>query len=184
MIIAYTCYFLDPNTNRFIKQKVKKLILFILIVLLLTPLGQEFIQIAILNKFIGDNGFTIEENTTGARTKGIFEMINYIQTNPSVLFGIGYDKLQELNFDTVSGLPKLLIAIGLLPFSVIIGGIIYFSKKYAQSIYQTILIFMLFISMGLGQSHIMNPCLFSMIFSTYILRIQLSKYKNKLLAKI
>ena len=90
MIIAYTCYFLDPNTNRFIKQKVKKLILFILIVLLLTPLGQEFIQIAILNKFIGDNGFTIEENTTGARTKGIFEMINYIQTNPSVLFGIGY----------------------------------------------------------------------------------------------
>ena len=111
-------------------------------------------------------------------------MINYIQTNPSVLFGIGYDKLQELNFDTVSGLPKLLIAIGLLSFSVIIGGVIYFSKKYAQSIYQTILILMLFISMGLGQSHIMNPCLFSMIFSTYILRIQLSKYKNKLLAKI
>ena len=153
-------------------------------ILLFTPLGKDFIQTAILNKFIGENGFTIEENTTGARTKGIFEMIDYIQTNPYVLFGIGYDRLQELNFDTVSGLPKFLIATGLLPFSVIIGGIIYFTRRYTKNIYKMALVFMLFISMGIGQPHIMNPCIFSMIFSTYIIRIQMSRYRNKLLIKI
>ena len=184
MTIIYVCYLLDPHINSHIKQKVKKLILLMLGILLFTPLGKDFIQTAILNKFIGENGFTIEENTTVARTKGIFEMIDYIQTNPYVLFGIGYDRLQELNFDTVSGLPKLLIATGLLPFSVIIGGIIYFTRRYTKNIYKMALVFMLFISMGIGQPHIMNPCIFSMIFSTYIIRIQMSRYRNKLLIKI
>lgn len=184
MTIIYVCYFLDPQINSNIKQKVKKLILLMLGIFLFTPLGKDFIQTAILNKFIGENGFTIEENTTGARTKGIFEMIDYIQTNPSVLLGIGYDRLQELNFDTVSGLPKLLIATGLLSFSVIISGIIYFIRRYTKNIYKMTLVFMLFISMGIGQSHIMNPCTFSMIFSTYIIRIQMSRYRNKLLRKI
>lgn len=184
MIIAYVCYLLDPCTNNVIKRKVRKLFLLMLGILLFTPLGKDFIQIAILNKFMGDRGFTVEASTTGARTRGIFEMIDYIQANPSVLFGIGYDNLQKLNFDTVSGLPKLLIAVGLLPFSVIIGGIIYFARRYTKNIYEMTLVFMLFICMGLGQSHIMNPCLFVMIFSTYILRVQLSRYRNKLLTKI
>ena len=184
MVIVYICYFLDSRTENIIKQKVKILILVILGILFFTPLGKDFVQTAILDKFVGKSGFTISENTTGARTRGIFEMIDYIQANPSILFGIGYDRFQELKFDTVSGLPKALIALGLFPLSVIIGGIIYFTKKNTKSIYERALVFMLFISMGLGQSHIMNPCLFVMIFSTYILKIQLSKYKNKSLIQI
>lgn len=149
-------------------------------ILFLTPLGKDFIEIAILKKFVGESGFSIEEDTTGARTKGIFEMIDCIQSNPSILFGVGYDELHNLNFNTVSGLPKLLIAVGLLPFSVFIGGVIYFAYRYTKNIYEMVVVVMLFISMGLGQPHIMNPCLFIMIFSTYIMRIFYLKRKNVL----
>lgn len=175
--IIYIGYLIHPYGNKEIKKYTISLFLVVIILLFITPLGKDFIKIAIYDKFYTDDKFSIYSNTTGARTNGIVEIYNYIQTHPSVLLGIGYDKLESLDFDTVSGLPKLFIAIGIFPFTILIIGIIYFSKYSCKTFGEYFIRIMLFISMGFGQPHIMNPCLFFMIFYDYI-KIPLLKNEN------
>lgn len=162
--ILYISYLFCIKDDIIITKFIKRLLLFTILIFIFTDIGKDFIKIAIYDKFFDNGNFSLTSNTTGGRTKGIIEIIEYISNNPSVLIGIGYDNLENLKFDTVSGLPKLIIAIGLIPMFVLLKGIIHLSYKYAQYKYEYITILLLFISMGLGQPHIMNPSIFFMIF--------------------
>ena len=98
-------------------------------------------------------------------------MYHYVLNNPIAIWGLGYDSLHDLNFDTVSGLPLLLLAIGIIPFTTLFIGILQLSKYSAQSTFEYIIKILLFLSMGFGQPHIINPSLFFMLFYEYIRRI-------------
>ena len=167
--IIYAGFLFQSNGNRKIKKITVYLLCIILILFITTDLGRDFYNIAIYDKFFSnEDKFTIYSNTTAARTNGIVEIYNYLENNPRILFGIGYDNLEKLNFDTVSGLPLLLLAVGIIPFSIIVFSILYFARYSCRNINEYIIRIMLFISMGLGQPHIMNPCLFFMIYYDYI----------------
>lgn len=175
LTILYFGYLCCVTRDRTIKQFIKRLLIITVLVFIFTDIGKDFFRVAIYEKFFNEgNNFTITSNTTGARTRGIGEMIEYISNNPSVLIGIGYDNLENLKFDTVSGLPKLLIAIGIIPMIILFKGIIHFSSNFTTYKYEYIIIILLFISMGMGQPHIMNPSIFFMIFYNVI------TYKRKL----
>lgn len=175
--IIYLGYLIKPYGNKKIKKYTISILLVVILLLLFTPLGKEYFKIAVYDKFYTEDKFTIYSNTTGARTNGIVEIYNYIQTHPSVLLGIGYDKLELLDFDTVSGIPKLFIAIGIFSFTILIIGILYFSKYSCKTFGEYFIRIMLFVSMGFGQPHIMNPCIFFVIFYDYI-KIPLLKNEN------
>ena len=169
--IIYIGYFLQPHHRNRIKKQVIKLLYTILALLLFTELGKNFLKIAIYDKFFDSNQLSITTNTTGARTHGIIEMYHYVLNNPIAIWGLGYDSLHDLNFDTVSGLPLLLLAIGIIPFTTLFIGILQLSKYSAQSTFEYIIKILLFLSMGFGQPHIINPSLFFMLFYEYIRRI-------------
>lgn len=175
LAILYIGYLCCVTRDTTVKQFIKRLLIITVLVFIITDIGKDFFRIAIYEKFFNEgNNFTISSNTTGARTRGIGEMIEYISNNPSVLIGIGYDNLEKLKFDTVSGLPKLLIAIGIIPMIILFKGIIHFSLNFTTYKYEYIVIILLFISMGMGQPHIMNPSIFFVIFYNVI------TYKRKL----
>lgn len=161
LILGYLC---SHKKQKEIKKFTINLILIAILIFLFTDIGKSFFDVAIYNKFYNNGEFSLTSNTTGARTKGIGDMILFIKNNPSALLGMGYDNLEQLNFDTVSGLPKLLFAIGALPMFILINGIIYFSYHYTQKKIESLIIFLLFLSMGFGQPHIMNPSIFFMVF--------------------
>lgn len=162
--ILYIGYLCCVKQDRNIKVFIKRLLILTIVLFIFTDLGKDFFKVAIYDKFFSDGNFSLTSNTTGGRTRGIIEMIEYISQNPFVLIGIGYDNLDKLNFDTVSGLPKLLFAIGIIPILVLFNGIIHFSSHFTQYKNEYIIIILLFLSMGFGQSQIMIPTIFFMIF--------------------
>lgn len=93
--ILYIGYLCCVKQDRNIKVFIKRLLILTIVLFIFTDLGKDFFKVAIYDKFFSDGNFSLTSNTTGGRTRGIIEMIEYISQNPFVLIGIGYDNLDK-----------------------------------------------------------------------------------------
>ena len=68
-----------------------------------------------------------------------------------------------------AGFLFLLLAIGIMPFSILFGFCFYQVFKYNKGIWDIIVRILLVINMGLGQPHIINFALFTMMLYPYFI---------------
>lgn len=69
----------------------------------------------------------------------------------------------------------LLLAIGVMPFFILFGFCFHQIFKYNKGIWDIIVRILLVINMGLGQPHIMNFALFTMMLYPYFIANSLKK---------
>ena len=168
---------IDKKTTKIFKYTVLLSVAFFLF----TKIGQDFFRTAIYQKIDTEKtGLAIFSNRSGAaRTLSIENFINAVSAEPTILWGIGFDEMQKkgIVIDGAVGLINLLGAIGLIPFIFLFYFCCNRNIKYCNSKWESACCILLFINTGLGQPHIMNPLLFSMLLFTYF-------YKNTQLYKI
>lgn len=146
-----------------------------IIFLLFTDIGNQMFETAIYRKInINGTGLDIFSGGSGsARTISISNFINRLYLEPEILWGIGFDEMQkkEIVIDGAVGIINLLGAIGLISFFILFYFCCSKNIKYSNSKWESLCCILLFINAGLGQPHILNPLLFSMLLFPYF-------YKN------
>ena len=140
-------------------------IAFMILVFVLSGMWESFIRATITDKLMGDaNRLSLSESSGGARTQSIEGVINLMSKDPVVLWGIGYDELADKGIEGCSGLLAILLAIGIVPFSILWGYPIAKKLCYNSGFIDICLSFFIVVNMGLGQPHILNTSLFFMLF--------------------
>lgn len=140
-------------------------IAFMMLVFVLSGMWESFIRATITEKLMGDaNRLSLSESSGGARTQSIDGVINLMIKDPVVLWGIGYDELADKGIEGCSGLLAILLAIGIVPFSILWGYPIAKKLCYNSGLIDIFLSFFIVVNMGLGQPHILNTSLFFMLF--------------------
>ena len=173
LCIIIICFAQYPSSK--ISPKIKKYftatIITIVLFIIITPLGRDFITTAVFNKIYGAEKRTtinLSQGTAGARTQSIQDFFTEIEKEPLSLMGIGYDEIHRLKLDACAGLHILLLAIGILPFSILFGFTFWCLHKGNKNKWEMLCPILLIINMGLGQPHIMNPGLFIMAFYSFL----------------
>lgn len=81
----------------------------------------DFMNMAVYDK-VYDNGKVDFASKTGrARTESISGVLKTIADSPITLWGVGYDELNNMGLEGCAGLLYLLLAIGILPYSILFG---------------------------------------------------------------
>ena len=171
MIILITCFLLhsSKNIDKQVKYAFITMIIGVILFISTTKLGNDFINTAIFDKIYENGQLNLSNNTGGARTASIIGVLSTIYHHPITLFGIGYDELNNMGLEGCAGFLYLLLAIGIIPFSILFGFCFYQTFRYNKGMWDIIVRILLVINMGLGQPHIMNFALFTMMLYPYFI---------------
>lgn len=177
--IIVTFIFSKRNFSKKNQIRVLSMIVSFMIIFFASGMFYNFIKTTIIDKFsYSSHQATIETLNSGkVRTESIIGILNTIENDPTTLWGIGYDEIQTRNLESCSGLLAQLVAIGILPFTLLWGYPIYKKIKYNYSKEDIFLSLFLLLNMGLGQPHILNTSLFIMLFYGWF--NQISKQMDK-----
>ena len=159
--IVLVCYMLMPNSKVRIETK-KAILIFgclMLVYLVFSPTGQGFIQTTIINKLFPNGTFTLMGGSGIARTNSILSFIQAIKDNPICILGVGYDGLESIGVDGISGITTLLVSVGIISFLILYGFLFSSIIKYNDGSIDIIVRVMLIINTGLGQPNILIPVL-------------------------
>lgn len=177
MAIIVICFLLQSKNK--IDRRAKYLFWGILICSIFffsyTDLGQDFMNTAVYDKIYNEGQIDLSNKSGGARTESISGVLMTIANDPATLWGVGYDRLNDMGLEGCAGLLFLLLAIGIMPYSILWGFGFHQVFKYNRGIWDSIVRISLVINMGLGQPHIMNFALFTMMLYPYFI----ANYKTK-----
>ena len=134
-----------------------------------TELGSEFLNTVVFHKIYANGQLDFSLSSGGARTISISSVLSTIYHHPITLVGVGYDELRNMGVEGCAGFLFLLLAIGIMPFSILFGFCFYQVFKYNKGIWDIIVRILLVINMGLGQPHIINFALFTMMLYPYFI---------------
>lgn len=171
---AYSC--IIDHVDKRILNVFRLSILAILLFVFFTDLGESFLQTTIYNKFDFENNEILASG--GARTEGIYGALNLMASHPEVLWGIGFDNAL-LNVRSESGFLIYLLAIGVLPFSILYGYLLFLAFYFSHHKLESLAKVLVVLNMSLGQPHIMNPVLFLIILYPFFIKKSKS-YENNL----
>lgn len=177
MAILIICFSL--HSSKAIDKQVKyvfiAMTLGIILFISTTKLGNDFINTAVYDKIYENGQLDLSNKSGGARTASIIGVLSTIYHHPITLFGVGYDELQKMGLEGCAGFLYLLLAIGVMPFFILFGFCFHQIFKYNKGIWDIIVRILLVINMGLGQPHIMNFALFTMMLYPYFIANSLKK---------
>lgn len=177
MAILIICFSLHSSKaiNKQVKYVFIAMTLGIILFISTTKLGNDFINIAVYDKIYENGQLDLSNKSGGARTASIIGVLSTIYHHPITLFGVGYDELQKMGLEGCAGFLYLLLAIGVMPFFILFGFCFHQIFKYNKGIWNIIVRILLVINMGLGQPHIMNFALFTMMLYPYFIANSLKK---------
>jgi hypothetical protein len=177
MAILIICFSLHSSKaiNKQVKYVFIAMTLGIILFISTTKLGNDFINIAVYDKIYENGQLDLSNKSGGARTASIIGVLSTIYHHPITLFGVGYDELQKMGLEGCAGFLYLLLAIGVMPFFILFGFCFHQIFKYNKGIWDIIVRILLVINMGLGQPHIMNFALFTMMLYPYFIANSLKK---------
>ena len=134
-----------------------------------TDVGQDFMNMAVYDKVYDNGKVDFASKTGGARTESISGVLKTIADSPITLWGVGYDELNNMGLEGCAGLLYLLLAIGILPYSILFGFCFGKVVEYNIGLGDVLVRILLVINMGFGQPHIMNFALFTMMLYPYFI---------------
>ena len=185
MFILIICFLSHSSktVNKQIKYVFIAMIVGVFLFASMTKLGNDFINTAIFDKIYENGQLDLSNKSGGVRTASIIGVLSTIYHHPITLFGIGYDELSNIGLEGCAGFLYLLLAIGLIPFSILFGFCFYQVFKYSKGKWDIIAQILLVINMGLGQPHIMNFALFTMMLYPYFItnsfkKVRISHVRN------
>lgn len=141
----------------------------------MTKLGNEFMNTVVFHKIYANGQLDFSLNSGGARTISISSVLTTIYNHPITLIGVGYDELHNMGVEGCAGFLFLLLAVGIMSFSILFGFCFHQVFKYNKSIWDIMVRILLVLNMGLSQPHIMNVALFTMMLYPYFIANSLKK---------
>ena len=171
MAVIIVCFLLQSKNKVDKRTKYLFWVMFICSIFFFsyTDLGQDFMNTAVYDKIYEEGQVDFSNKSGRARTESIAGVLMTIENNPATLWGVGYDRLNDMGLDGCAGLLFLLLAIGVVPYSILFGFSFYQVLKYNRGIWDSLVRILLVVNMGLGQPHIMNFALFTMILYPYFI---------------
>ena len=171
MAVIIVCFLLQSKNKVDKRTKYLFWVMFICSIFFFsyTDLGQDFMNTAVYDKIYEEGQVDLSNKSGRARTESISGVLMTIENNPTTLWGVGYDRLNDMGLDGCAGLLFLLLAIGVVPYSILFGFSFYQVLKYNMGIWDSLVRILLVINMGLGQPHIMNFALFTMMLYPYFI---------------
>lgn len=171
MAIIIVCFLLQSKNKVDKRTKYLFWVMFICSIFFFsyTDLGQDFMNTAVYDKIYEEGQVDFSNKSGRARTESIAGVLMTIENNPATLWGVGYDRLNDMGLDGCAGLLFLLLAIGVVPYSILFGFSFYQVLKHNRGIWDSLVRILLVVNMGLGQPHIMNFALFTMMFYPYFI---------------
>lgn len=165
------CFLLHSSkaTNKRMKKIYIAMIIGTVFFMSTTELGSEFLNTVVFHKIYANGQLDFSLSSGGARTISISSVLSTIYHHPITLVGVGYDELRNMGVEGCAGFLFLLLAIGIMPFSILFGFCFYQVFKYNKGIWDIIVRILLVINMGLGQPHIINFALFTMMLYPYFI---------------
>ena len=169
--ILIFCFLLHSSkaTNKRMKKIYIAMIIGTVFFMSTTELGSEFLNTVVFHKIYANGQLDFSLSSGGARTISISSVLSTIYHHPITLVGVGYDELRNMGVEGCAGFLFLLLAIGIMPFSILFGFCFYQVFKYNKGIWDIIVRILLVINMGLGQPHIINFALFTMMLYPYFI---------------
>ncbi|WP_288669795.1 hypothetical protein [uncultured Bacteroides sp.] len=171
LVVIITAYYIHCNIKKIVDKKIKNAFKYLLLFgggfFIFTSIGHQFIETTIYSKF----DFSSKEiKASGtARQEGIEEALKVITQQPETLWGVGYDHPTVKSIKSESGLLIYLMAVGVIPFFTLYFYLIRTSFKYSFGIYDAVAKLLVLLNMSLGQPHLINPLLFSMIMYPFFI---------------
>ena len=141
----------------------------------MTKLGHEFMNTVVFHKIYANGQLDFSLNSGGARTISISSVLTTVYNHPITLIGVGYDELHNMGVEGCAGFLFLLLAVGIMSFSILFGFCFHQVFKYNKSIWDIMVRILLVLNMGLSQPHIMNVALFTMMLYPYFIANSLKK---------
>lgn len=171
MAIIIVCFLLQSTHKIDRRTKYMFWVMFICSIFFFsyTDLGRDFMNTAVYDKIYDGGQLDLSGKSGGARTESISGVLMTIENNSATLWGVGYDRLNDMGLEGCAGLLFLLLAIGVVPYSILLGFSFYQVLKYNRGIWDSLVRILLVVNMGLGQPHIMNFALFTMMLYPYFI---------------
>ncbi len=177
IVILVFCYLL--HSLKTIDKRMKYAIIITIIGTMLfmsmTKLGNEFMNTVVFHKIYANGQLDFSLNSGGARTISISSVLTTVYNHPITLIGVGYDELHNMGVEGCAGFLFLLLAVGIMSFSILFGFCFHQVFKYNKSIWDIMVRILLVLNMGLSQPHIMNVALFTMMLYPYFIANSLKK---------
>lgn len=177
IVILVFCYLL--HSLKTIDERMKYAIIITIIGTMLfmsmTKLGNEFMNTVVFHKIYANGQLDFSLNSGGARTISISSVLTTVYNHPITLIGVGYDELHNMGVEGCAGFLFLLLAVGIMSFSILFGFCFHQVFKYNKSIWDIMVRILLVLNMGLSQPHIMNVALFTMMLYPYFIANSLKK---------
>lgn len=171
IVILVFCYLL--HSLKTIDKRMKYAIIITIIGTMLfmsmTKLGNEFMNTVVFHKIYANGQLDFSLNSGGARTISISSVLTTVYNHPITLIGVGYDELHNMGVEGCAGFLFLLLAVGIMSFSILFGFCFHQVFKYNKSIWDIMVRILLVLNMGLSQPHIMNVALFTMMLYPYFI---------------
>lgn len=180
MVILFFCFlqYASRTVNKRMKYTYMAMIVGAIFFLLMTELGNDFMNTVIFNKIYENGQLDFSNSSGGARTISISSVLSTIYHHPITLIGVGYDELRNMGEGGCAGFLFLPLAIGIIPFSILFGFCFCQVFKYNKGLWDIMVRIFLVLNMGLGQPHIMNFALFTMMLYPYFIANSFKKTKK------
>lgn len=180
MVILVFCYLLHSSkkTDKQMRNIFATMIVCTVLFMSMTELGHDFMNTVVFHKIYENGQLDFSNNSGGARVISINSVLDIIYNHPITLIGVGYDELRKMGVGGCAGFLFLPLAIGIISFLILFGFSFHKVFKYNKGIWDIIVRLLLVINMGLGQPHIMNFALFTMMLYPYFIANSFKKTKT------
>lgn len=121
----------------------------------------------LLGKIYDGTSFDLSGGSGSARTDSIFAIIEVISNTSSIILGIGYAGIEEINLAGCASLLNTLITFGIFTWLIMYGSVIYTLKKCTVNIVSFIVGVAIVLITGLSQPNMFNPYLMLMCYGAY-----------------
>ena len=180
MIILIFCFlqYTSKTVDKRMKYAYMIMVIGTILFLSMTKLGNDFMNTVVFNKIYENGQLDFSNSSGGARTTSISSVLSTIYHHPTTLIGVGYDELRDMGVGGCAGFLFLPLAIGIISFSILFGFCFCQVFKYNKGFWDIMVRIFLVLNMGLGQPHIMNFALFTMMLYPYFIANSFKKAKK------
>ena len=180
MIILILCFlqYTSKTVDKRMKYAYMIMVIGTILFLSMTKLGNDFMNTVVFNKIYENGQLDFSNSSGGARTTSISSVLSTIYHHPITLIGVGYDELRDMGVGGCAGFLFLPLAIGIISFSILFGFCFCQVFKYNKGFWDIMVRIFLVLNMGLGQPHIMNFALFTMMLYPYFIANSFKKAKK------
>lgn len=159
-LIGFAVFVLpDSNLSPRVRQVLLAIIVIFVVYVIFILDENSLLYYTLFGKLTVEDGTVVGLGSGSARTTGISDTLNYIVSNPSCIFGIGYEKFETLDIDGIASLITTLLTFGIFTWLIVYSTMAWGLWKNRVSMKSFLLAIYIILVAGLSQPNLLNEYL-------------------------